>query len=102
MWAAVGDGRIFFRTFVLTAKARRLERDPHVELAACDRTGKPTEAYIHRVAHRLRGRAAARAWWRLLRRQGMLLIFADVVYRPRLGRIACYAIDLSPPPNRAR
>lgn len=98
VWAAEGDDRIFFRTFVTTVKARRLEHDPCLELAACDRTGRPVEVYVPGVAHQLRGRAAARAWWRLLRRQGPVLIFADLFYRRRLGPIVWYAIEAAPSP----
>ncbi|HEY5845780.1 MAG TPA: PPOX class F420-dependent oxidoreductase [Microlunatus sp.] len=102
VWVAVGDRGVLFRTFADTAKARRLRGDASVEIAACDRKGRPAGEYRPGVARRLRGHAAAQAWWRLLRRQGVVLIFADLVYRLRLGPIVYYAVEPVYPSGPAR
>lgn len=94
VWSAHDGDRLVFRTFDRTVKARRLSRDRRVGLAPCDRDGNETGPYAFGTAVLLTGPEARRASWRLFRRQGLLKPLADLYYRPRLGRLVTYAVDL--------
>ena len=58
---AVEDGRAFFRTWDTAWKAKRLRRNPEVELAPSTLRGHPTGEAIHARAELLEGDDAALA-----------------------------------------
>jgi PPOX class probable F420-dependent enzyme len=96
VWTAVDrHGHPVFRTFDRTLKARRLSRRPAVQIAPCDRDGTPTGPYRSGVATPLGGARARSAGRALLRRHGLRKLVADLVYRPRLGRIVTYVVTLA-------
>lgn len=67
-----GDDRLYFRSEPHVAKVRRIQRDPHVRVCACNLRGKPLGPVVEGVARILaedeidpadRAIAANWSWW---------------------------------------
>ncbi|MGK5557708.1 PPOX class F420-dependent oxidoreductase [Actinomadura kijaniata] len=82
----VGDGHAYFRTYDKAFKARRLARDPEVEIAHSTLRGRPTSASVRGRA-RLLDEAESRPVRRLLARKHPL---AQGVLVPLFHRLKGY------------
>lgn len=58
---AVDGDRAWFRTWDTSGKAKRLRRDPRVEIAPCTFRGRPTGVAVAARAHPVDGETAQRA-----------------------------------------
>jgi uncharacterized protein len=69
---AVADGRVFFRSYAQTGKAKRLRRCPLVEVTPSTLLGKQRGVTLHAEARLLQGDDAAPARRALARRHPLL------------------------------
>ncbi|SDS87649.1 PPOX class F420-dependent oxidoreductase [Actinopolymorpha singaporensis] len=91
----VVDGpHAYFRTYSAAGKAKRLRRDPRVEIAPSTAGGRPTGPAVDATA-RLLGEAEARPVRRLLRRKYPLLQGVAVPVFHRLARYRTLHYELS-------
>jgi PPOX class probable F420-dependent enzyme len=93
---AVDGDRAVFRSFAKAGKARRLRRNPEVEVAPSTVRGHPTGPAVRGTARLLEGADARRAA-RLLRRKhpllhGVLVPLAHRVGRRKTGRTIHYEL----------
>lgn len=92
----VVDGpHAYFRTYSAAGKAKRLRRDPRVEIASSAAGGRPTGAVAAATA-RLLTEAEARPVRRLLRRKYPLLQGVAVPVFHRLARYRTLHYELRP------
>ena len=96
---AVAGQHAFVRTYEKAGKARRIRRNPHVEVGPCTARGRPTGSAAPAVARRLSGDEAKAAAQALARKypllQGVLVPLGHRVLRFRTGRTVHY--ELVPP-----